>query len=360
MSQAPEDFCSLGPLPAVKKPRGSKDGGISVTKVPPTPTAFSGGPVATTERRNSRRDRKSSMGHIEQVPTSLFTTSIAPSQWQVPANTSRKSSSIARTMSDKMGPQGSSSRTSSFASKIKVRFGKISFREYTASVTSVVMQKKCLLITACVALTFLLIGTSMLFLLIIPGEKSRPGGTRTCDSDELDNNLRFDTAVELSSESGGLLFARAYRSCHEFLGTSGDASVVPNVAERLKALVRRFSVELTENTLTEEIVRTSVTEGVDVLFGVDLAVYGGRTYPIITKGKSLVEKLGRQFGRYLSEDMVNSLIQLPNDMVSELVKIDDSVQKTLHGNKPTTELHNISILSKLSLDGTPPSLVVVV
>ncbi|KAL3200124.1 hypothetical protein MRX96_043633 [Rhipicephalus microplus] len=62
--------------------------------------------------------------------------------------------------------------------------GKISFREYTASATSAVIQKKRLLITTCVALIFLLIGASMLFLLIVPGEKNRPGGTKTCDSDE--------------------------------------------------------------------------------------------------------------------------------------------------------------------------------
>ncbi|KAH7962507.1 hypothetical protein HPB52_016561 [Rhipicephalus sanguineus] len=172
---------------------------------------------------------------------------------------------------------------------------------------------------------------------------------------KLDNNLRFDTALEISSESGGLLFARAYRSCHKFLGSSGDARVAPKVAERLKAFVRRFSEELTENTLTEEIVRTSVTEGVDVLFGVGLAMYGRRTYPIITKGRSLGEKLGRQFGGYLSDDMVKSIIQLPNDTISELVKIDDSVHKTLYGNKPAAELHNVSMLSKLSLDATPPA-----
>ncbi|KAL3200123.1 hypothetical protein MRX96_043632 [Rhipicephalus microplus] len=141
----------------------------------------------------------------------------------------------------------------------------------------------------------------------------------------LDNNLRFGTAMELSSEPGGLLFARAYRSCYEFLRSSGDVRVAPKVAERLKALVWRFSGEPTENTLTEQI------------------------------GKSLGEKLGGQFGSYLSEDIVKSFIQLPNDMVSELVKIDDTVRTTLHGNKPTTELNNVSTLSKLSLDATPPA-----
>ncbi|KAH6937655.1 hypothetical protein HPB50_003550 [Hyalomma asiaticum] len=286
----------------------------------------------------------------------------------------------------------------------KNKVGKISFREYTASLTTAVIQKKRLAIAGCLSVAFLLAGASLLFLLLVPGDKHNPSGTWICDTDEclrafyyldragdlfaqpcedfhrqaryvcyhwrdnddleqmsvtnfysrLDNNLRFDSALELGSESGGLLFARAYRSCHQFLGTSGDAIVAPEVTERLNALVRRFSLKPMANNLTEEIVRTSVTEGVDVLYGVSLAIRSRGTYPSITKGKSLREKLDRKLGDYLSDDIVSSFIPLANNTMSELVKIDDSVHKTFYGKKPTTDLHDLSMLSKLTLDVSPP------
>ncbi|XP_054933329.2 neprilysin-1-like [Dermacentor andersoni] len=324
-----------------------------------------------------------------------------PSRWQLLATTSVKSSPFALTMSDRVGRRRSSTRLGTFARNLKVRFGNISFLEYTASRTSAVIQKNRLAFSMCVAVAFLLVGAFMLFVLLIPEDKSSSGGTRICDSDEclrafyyldragdlladpchdfhryvcyhwrdnddleqmsvsnfyyrLDNNLRFDSALELGREPGGLLFARAYRSCYQFLSSSGDANVTPKVADHLKALVQRFSADLTTENLIKEIVRTSITQGIDVIFGVSLAIDGLKTYPSITRGKSLREKLGRQFGDYLNEDIVNSFVSLPNSMVSELVKIDDSVQKAFYGNMPTTELHDLSMLSNLTPAVRPP------
>ncbi|KAK8773879.1 hypothetical protein V5799_011585 [Amblyomma americanum] len=365
---------------------GKTDEAETITEVTSSAVPSSG--AAPSELRMERRSLPS-LAVTDQGPTSSFLTSMrmSLSRFDAPlVSTSAKSSSPVRTSGVSGRPRDSSSKLNTIARKLNVRFGKVSFREYTASLGSAVRHKGGLTIAA-VVMACVAIGAMVGLLLLSPGSKKEVVGTQRCATDEclrafyylegagdlledpchdfyrqgqavgyvchrwqergdmvevsvnhfydrLDNNLRFDSALELGSEAGAVLFAHAYRSCHQFLSSPVDSDFPPRVLDRLKTVVQRFSVSPTMDNLIKEIVRTSVTDGIDVLLDVSLAVHENDTYPIIMPGRSLREKLG-------------------NTILSEVAQIDASMHKALSGDKPRTQLYDLSTLFNLTPTVTP-------
>ncbi|KAH6937674.1 hypothetical protein HPB50_003569 [Hyalomma asiaticum] len=149
---------------------------------------------------------------------------------------------------------------------------------------------------------------------------------------------------------GSHVFFHTYRTCTRFMNSSQDTAALTSVLPRLRKHAGSLH-NLSQRDLVTAIVRLSGVSGIDVLFGIGLALYEKSAYPAIKGGRSIRKAFEGlpDFEAHLEAALTTMATKVPaKDLIVDVLKIDDIVNAAFE-NDSNTRIGNMSAVTEAVL-----------